>query len=1001
MNNIIKLRTILCFAFIVLILVLIPSNKPLQALKCDKYEEGDINESISLSYPNLNVSGIIDNGYCLQNCIVPPNFDGDMAVADPIERFQYQFDSTAGTWIDFPASGWELLIGASPTDCTEDAVFWVYYESYIYQFGANIDVSGLSDGTHMIYLKARYEIGREWTTGGLSFTIDTIPPTCNIVYTNGWELPSRAGSINVQLTENDSESGVQSGNVDVRTRAYGGSFGSWGNTGLPSGGSTINDFNYTGSHCTEYQFRYRVTDNAGNLSEGCNGAGGTWCDPGYITKIDTVAPTRGISYSTGTICQASFGVNISAGDDCSGVSTGKVEKRQRTLSGSYGGWSVVRYTTSNFTFGGSNGYCYQLRYQTTDNAGNTSSLATGGEVCIDTSISPNTPTLIAPPSSWINYDPNFKATITDPGGQNVRGHFHIETTGGSTVLDDGVGNWVSSGGTSCYLSNCSSGYSMSDGQYNWRAFGEDIDNCTGASTANRWLGVDKTDPTGDITHSPPSPDAGDTVLFSAGGLDATSGLASIDIYVDGGLKKSCPSSTICSYTGGPYSAGNHTYFAIFTDNATNTYTTSIKTLPIAALDLNVSLTANPEYGNPGFTTDLTATVGGSATGDIIYQFDCTNDGSFEHTNTTDQNPYSYNGCPAYDSDSTARVQVTREGLTADDTVNLYVSTLVITPDPAGVIQGGTIQFTATYDTDGSTGPNASQNVSGSANWSSSVPAVATINSSGLATGVAVGSTIITAIYSGLTDTADLDVGARVSSYRVIIAGINRAPVATNLQHTDPPDWCGVPTYFFSWTYSDPDSDIESRFDFQVDTDAGFTDPIEPVDRSYSGLSWPSPTQNSQSVYVSVGSLPDYLTYNQTYYWRVRVWDVNNSSSGWINGGSLNTQAHRWPLCDFSWLPSTPNPDEGVQFTDESTCYDDVGSGSPCSDSGGSIDSFSWTFEDANPATSNIQNPITTFTDQGNKQVSLTVVDSDGFSCTAIKTIKVNLPLPKWKEVGPQ
>jgi hypothetical protein len=244
-----------------------------------------------------------------------------------------------------------------------------------------------------------------------------------------------------------------------------------------------------------------------------------------------------------------------------------------------------------------------------------------------------------------------------------------------------------------------------------------------------------------------------------------------------------------------------------------------------------------------------------------------------------------------------------------------------------------------------------------------------------------------------------------SDYKVIVGagGVNFAPEATNLSKTDP-DWCGSPpSYFFSWTYSDVDGDDESRFDFQVDNNSDFSSPE--VDRTYTGLSNPSPSQNNQTVLVAVSQLPDYLTYNSTtYFWRVRVWDSRGADSGWVQAGSsFTTQAHAWPNPDFVWIPDPPVPKEGVQFTDQSTCYDNVSIGSSCNENDPNpalSDSFSWTFQDANPPNSGIQNPTTTFLTTGIKQVVLTVTDSDGYSCPLTKNITISLPLPKWKEIKP-
>lgn len=82
-----------------------------------------------------------------------------------------------------------------------------------------------------------------------------------------------------------------------------------------------------------------------------------------------------------------------------------------------------------------------------------------------------------------------------------------------------------------------------------------------------------------------------------------------------------------------------------------------------------------------------------------------------------------------------------------------VTTVTVAPTPATITVGTTQQFTATA-TDASGNP-----VSASFTWSSSDPAVATVSTTGLATGVTAGSTTITAMASGVDGTASLTVNA--------------------------------------------------------------------------------------------------------------------------------------------------------------------------------------------------------------------------------------------------
>ncbi|MFC1630281.1 hypothetical protein ACFL06_01985, partial [Patescibacteria group bacterium] len=69
------------------------------------------------------------------------------------------------------------------------------------------------------------------------------------------------------------------------------------------------------------------------------------------------------------------------------------------------------------------------------------------------------------------------------------------------------------------------------------------------------------------------------------------------------------------------------------------------------------------------------TVSGSAEGDIIYRFDCRNDGSWEKTETTSSTSFTaYDLCDySINGNYTAMVQVEREGLTKEETVDISVS----------------------------------------------------------------------------------------------------------------------------------------------------------------------------------------------------------------------------------------------------------------------------------------------------------------------------------------
>jgi len=93
--------------------------------------------------------------------------------------------------------------------------------------------------------------------------------------------------------------------------------------------------------------------------------------------------------------------------------------------------------------------------------------------------------------------------------------------------------------------------------------------------------------------------------------------------------------------------------------------------------------------------------------------------------------------------------------------NPSVTAIQVSPAIATAAVGQTVHFTATATYTQGTHQGSNQNASDSATWSSSNPSVATINSSGMATAVAAGTTVITASMSGFpglaSSTAELTV----------------------------------------------------------------------------------------------------------------------------------------------------------------------------------------------------------------------------------------------------
>ena len=81
------------------------------------------------------------------------------------------------------------------------------------------------------------------------------------------------------------------------------------------------------------------------------------------------------------------------------------------------------------------------------------------------------------------------------------------------------------------------------------------------------------------------------------------------------------------------------------------------------------------------------------------------------------------------------------------TTSVTLSSIAVSPiSPSALAVGSTQTFTATA----TYSDNSTENVSSQVTWSSDTPAVATINSSGVASGIAAGTANITASLSGVT-----------------------------------------------------------------------------------------------------------------------------------------------------------------------------------------------------------------------------------------------------------
>lgn len=216
--------------------------------------------------------------------------------------------------------------------------------------------------------------------------------------------------------------------------------------------------------------------------------------------------------------------------------------------------------------------------------------------------------------------------------------------------------------------------------------------------------------------------------------------------------------------------------------------------------------------------------------------------------------------------------------------------------------------------------------------------------------------------------------------------------ATNLPTAIPnapvqPDYCTTPAAaaVFSWSYDSPLPGHPQRY-YQIqiiDSSGDFSVPYIDTGKVLSGSHMSTAPNQPPNP-------PNELQFGPvTYKWRLRVWDKDDVQSEWFNGPDFMTPVNRYPAPDFSAVPEIGYVGIPINFIDNSLDY-----------SGGGIISRNWSFEGGVPATSTQKDPIVSFVEKGNYDISLTVTDSSGLSCTIGKQFKISRHLPEWREIAP-
>lgn len=263
------------------------------------------------------------------------------------------------------------------------------------------------------------------------------------------------------------------------------------------------------------------------------------------------------------------------------------------------------------------------------------------------------------------------------------------------------------------------------------------------------------------------------------------------------------------------------------------------------------------------------------------------------------------------------------------------------------------------------------------------------------------------------------------------------PYATDL-FTPPengclPDTPGCGALSFQWIYQSPFPITKSKkwydfgfiesvfaaqavnqkgWDLQVDDNADFSSPEMNI--SVRDLNNPPGTQNSQATLVkSIPTTPGcgYLSYGQQYFWRVRVWDLNNRNSGWIVyklagiPAPVITNDHAAPTIRFAPNFTSIEAGEAIVFIDSSLCYDNNQNSYLCKTNPATT--YTWTFGDGIVGNDH-GNTSHVYNDVGTYNAVLRICDELGICCEDDIDIQVGTAgtdggdtnPPEWQEISP-
>lgn len=206
------------------------------------------------------------------------------------------------------------------------------------------------------------------------------------------------------------------------------------------------------------------------------------------------------------------------------------------------------------------------------------------------------------------------------------------------------------------------------------------------------------------------------------------------------------------------------------------------------------------------------------------------------------------------------------------------------------------------------------------------------------------------------------------------------PPIVTITQIDRPDYCSSgPEGIVTWQYSSPPGLAQKNWQLQVAANPGFAP-----------TTYDSGKMNGATTTASTGQ--GILDFNQTYWTRVKVWDIADNESAWSGSGSFTTPPGPYPAASFTVNPSPPIAKQEATFTDTS----DYASGTPTL--------REWDFGDGSTESPGSSPTTHTYADAlSGITITLRVASTNSGAdfCTATKNFNVAKPIPTYKEVLPR